>query len=140
MTNISVLENRISAVRRYLKLVARYRPYSREQIESNVDIRGAVERYLYLAIQAAIHLAEAFIAYKELRKPSTFSECFHVLNENETVPAELTQRLVKMVCFRDIVVHDYEDMNYDIVYDILQNRVNDIAGFVEIIAQELSKE
>jgi len=140
MTNINVLENKISSARKYLKLLERYKTYSQEEIEGNIDIRGAVERYLYLAIQAAIDLAEAFIAHKELRKPSTLSECFYILNENKTIPDELTQKLVKMTGFRNVVAHDYENINYEIVYDILQNRLANIEEFIKIIGQKLKVE
>jgi uncharacterized protein YutE (UPF0331/DUF86 family) len=59
MTNLSTIENRISAVQKYLKILERYKKYSRKEIETNIDLRGAIERYLYLAVQAAIDLAGA---------------------------------------------------------------------------------
>lgn len=102
-------------------------------VEENIDIRGAVERYLYLAAQAAIDLAEAVIAYKGFRKPTTMSEAFYILNEEEIVSWELTEKMVRMVGFRNIMVHDYEKVNYDIVYDVLQNRLADVAEFIERI-------
>jgi len=81
MTNVAVIENKISAAKKYLKILERYKKYSREELESNTDIRGASERYLYLASQAAIDLAEAVIAYKGFRKPTTMTETFHILGE-----------------------------------------------------------
>jgi uncharacterized protein YutE (UPF0331/DUF86 family) len=71
MSSIKVIENKISSAKKYLKILQRYGGYKKEDIEGNIDIRGAVERYLYLAIQATIDLAEAVIAYKGLRKPTT---------------------------------------------------------------------
>lgn len=71
MTNLSVIENKISAARKYLKILEGYKKYPKEGIKNNLDIRGAVERYLYLAVQATIDLAEAVIAYKKFRKPTT---------------------------------------------------------------------
>jgi hypothetical protein len=46
MTNLSTIENRISAVQKYLKILERYKKYSRKEIETNIDLRGAIERYL----------------------------------------------------------------------------------------------
>ena len=83
MTNLSVIENKISSIKKYLKITERYKKHSREEIENNIDIKGAVERYLYLAAQATIDLAEAVIAYKNFRKPTTMSEAFHILEENK---------------------------------------------------------
>ena len=133
MTNLSVIENKISSNRKYLKILKRYTVYSRQEIEKNVDVRGAVERYLYLAAQAAIDLAEAVISYKGFRKPTTMSEAFYILNEEDIVSGELTEKMVRMVGFRNVMAHDYEKVNYDIVYDVLQNRLADVAEFIERI-------
>jgi len=137
MTNIDVLENKISSLRKYLKLLERYKGYSQQEIENDIDIKGALERYLYLAIQAAIDLSEAFISYKELRKPSTLSESFHILSENKIISNDFTQKLVKMAGFRNVIAHDYENLNYAIVYDVLQNRLKNISEFADIIEKEL---
>ena len=133
MTNLSVIENKISAARKYLKILERYKKYSKEEIKNNLDIRGAVERYLYLAAQAAIDLAEAVIAYKKFRKPTTMTEAFYILDEEGIIDAKLTEKLVGMVGFRNIVAHDYEKINYDIVYAVLHKGLKDINDFLRKI-------
>lgn len=132
MTNLSVIENKISSIKKYLKILERYQGYSSQEIEKNVDIRGAVERYLYLATQATIDLAEAIISFKNFRKPATMTESFYILNEENIISQELTEKLVKMVGFRNVIAHDYEEINYDIVYDVLHYRLKDIEDFIKI--------
>lgn len=78
MSNLKVIENKKSAIRKYLKILQRYRKRSKKEIEGDIDIKGAVERYLYLAVQSTIDLAEAIIAYKSFRKPTTMSEAFYI--------------------------------------------------------------
>ncbi len=134
MTNLKTIENKVSSVKKYIKIAERYKKYSQEEIENNVDTRGMVERYLYLAAQAAIDLAEAVIANKKFRKPTTMTEAFYILEEENIIPPELTKKLVNMVGFRNIISHDYEKIDYDIVYDILHNGLSDIAEFLKIIS------
>lgn len=133
MTNLSIIENKISAIQKYLKILEGYKKYSRKAIEENIDIKGAVERYLYLVSQAAIDLAEAAISFKNLRKPSTLSESFYILNEENIISKKLTEKMAGMVGFRNVIAHDYEKVNYDIVYDVLQNKLKDIKEFLEIV-------
>ena len=133
MTDLKVIENKISSVKKYLKIVEKYKKYSQKEIESDLTLRGAAERYLYLAAQAAIDLAEAVVSYKGFRKPSTFSETFHILNEENIISGELTEKMVKMTGFRNIVAHDYEDLNYNIVYEILNTGTKDVEYFLEAI-------
>ena len=133
MTNSSVIENKISSVKKYLKILENYKGYSKDELEKDINIKGAVERYLYLAIQSTIDLAEAVISYKEIRKPATLGETFYILEEEKIIDTKLREELVKMTGFRNIIAHDYEKINYNIVYDILQNKIKDIENFGEII-------
>ena len=133
MTNIFVIENKISAVKKYLKILERYKKYSLEEIKNNIDIQGALERYLQLVVQASLDLAESLIALKKFRKPATLSENFYILNEEHIIDGDLTNELIKMTGFRNIIVHDYEEIDYEIVYDILHHKISDIIKFIEII-------
>jgi len=133
MTSIDVIENKISAVRKYLSILDRYERFARTEIENDIDIRGAVERYLYLVTQSTIDLAESIIAYKKLRKPTTMAESFHILHEAGVISDELKQKLVQMTGFRNVITHAYEDLDYDIVFDILHNGKKDISDFLETL-------
>ena len=135
MTSVTIIENKLSSVEKYLKILAGYQKYSQSEIESSVDLKGAVERYLYLAIQSTIELAESLIAYKKLRKPSTMSEAFHILHEEEVISADMAEALVKMTGFRNVVSHDYEKLNYDIVYAVLKEKLRDIEQFLAVVRE-----
>lgn len=135
MSNLTVIENKISSIQKYLKILERYKIYSRKELENNIDIRGAAERYLYLVSQSAIDLAEAIIAYKKFRKPSTLAESFDILKEEKIISGDLAEKMIGMVGFRNVVAHDYEKINYDLVYRILHQDIKDIKEFIEIAAQ-----
>ena len=77
------------------------------------------------------------IAYKGFRKPTTMSEAFDILNEERIISAKLTNELVKMVGFRNIITHDYEKLDYKIVYNVLQNGRKDIESFLKRIEERL---
>jgi len=133
MTNFSIIENKISSTQKYLSMLADFKKYSKEEIERDVNLKGALERYLYLAIQSSIDLSEAVVSFKELRKPSSMAESFQILEENKIISRELSDNLVKMTGFRNIVAHDYEKINYDIVFDVLNNRLDDIKEFISAV-------
>ncbi len=138
MTNLSIVENKITSVKKYLGILQNFKKYSRKQIEDDLNIRGAVERYLYLAVQAAIDTAEAFISLRDFRKPTTIKEGFEILEEEKIISVELCEKMVKLAGFRNFIVHDYEKINYDIVYDVLQNKLQDIEDFILEIKKSLN--
>jgi uncharacterized protein YutE (UPF0331/DUF86 family) len=133
MTSLNVIENKISAVNKYLTILKHYQKYSLRQIESSLDLRGAVERYLYLAAQATIDLAEAVIAYKHYRKPATQAEAFRILNEEGIIKTALTAKMIQMTGFRNIIAHDYGNIEYDIVFQVLHQGAKDIKSFVKCV-------
>lgn len=133
--NLSVIENKISQIKKYLRILERYKKFSKSKLEKDIDLKGALERYLYLAVQATIDLAETIISYKNFRKPTTMAESFSILNEENLISNHLKERLVKMVGFGNIIVHDYEEIDYDIVYDILHNKLKDIERFLKTVEE-----
>ena len=137
MTNVSTIENKISSIKKYLNIALKHKKHSRQEIEKDDIIRGAVERHLYLVAQACVDLAEAVIAFKEFRKPITYNEGFEILEEEGVIEVELKEKMARMAGFRNVVAHDYEKINYDIVYDILQNRLPDITEFVVAVRKYL---
>ena len=137
MSNLKVIENKKSSIQKYLKILQRYKKYSKQEIEGDIDIKAAVERYLYLAIQSTVDLAESIIAYKNFRKPTTMTEAFYILSEERFISDRLTNELAKMVGFRNVIAHDYEKIDYDIVYDVLQNKLKDIEIFMKEISKRL---
>lgn len=132
MSSKVIIENKISDARKYLKILERYKKYSKEEILNDIDIKGALERYLYLAAQSVIDLAEAIIAYKKFRKPTTLSDTFYILNEENIIITDLMEKMIKMTGFRNTIVHDYANLNYDIVYNTLHNNLKDIQEFLNV--------
>lgn len=137
MNNLTVVENKISGVRKYLKILERYKPYSVKEIEKDIDIRGALERYLYLMVQESIHLAESFIAYKQFRKPITLSESFYILHEENIINETLMDKMIKMTGFRNVVAHDYDKINYAIIHTVLHKGVKDIESLIKQIQKHI---
>lgn len=135
MSNLETIENKISAIKKYLNILENYEDYSQQEIEDNIHLKGAVERYLYLVTQATIDLAESVISYKDLRKPTTMAKNFEVLREEKIISQNLAKKLSQMVGFRNIIAHDYEEVDYDVVYDILHQGLQDIKKFIDKIEE-----
>ena len=137
MTTINVIEQQISSIREYLKILKDCRKYSRSQIENENIVRGAIERFLYLLSQEVIHTAEAIISFKKFRRPDTYAEAFRILNEENFISLDLSLRLIEVAKFRNIIAHDYKKINYDTVYDILHNGLKDVEAFLKEINKSL---
>ena len=81
---------------------------------------------------------ETVISHKNLRKPTTMHESFYILEEEEIINADMARKLAVMVGFRNVIAHDYDEINYDIVYDVLHNKLSDIRGFQDLVKKLLN--
>lgn len=135
MNSINVLENKISAIKKYLGVLKKFKKYKFSYLLADEFLKGSLERYLYLATQATIDLAEATISFKDFRKPTTYSEAFEILNEEEVISGDLKQELIPMVGFRNAIAHDYDKLDYKKVEDVLKNKLKYIENFIKVIGR-----
>lgn len=138
MTAATTIQNKISYLKKILKILKGFKKYPLTRIEKDVLVKGAVERYLYLICQAAIDLAEAVITHKHLRKPTTYKETFEILSEENIITPKLREKLISMVGFRNIVAHDYVKVNYKIAHEIIHEKLKDIEDFIKKIGSRLN--
>ncbi len=133
MSNQEVLENKISFIRQQLNFLEEFKNMSYEELLNNSTKRAAVERYLYLVAQASIYLAEAMVAYKKLRKPTTLREGIEILGEVGILPKDFVEKFIKMVGFRNVLAHDYGKVDARIVYIVLTTKLAEVEEFLGYI-------
>ena len=137
MTSVHIIENKLGAVRKFVDQLNTYKNLSPTEIQNDATLRGAVERYLYLAAQATIDAAEATIAYRGYRKPTANRECFEVLFENGILTQQLLENLVKMAAFRNMLAHAYDKIDYSIVSRVLINSLSDLDEFILAVKKSI---
>jgi uncharacterized protein YutE (UPF0331/DUF86 family) len=135
--NERIIANRISKLREYLKLLNELQKASFEEFASDPRIRYSAERYLHLAIECVINIGNHIISALQLRKPEEYHEIALILGENGVVPTEFAQELVKMIRFRNILVHDYVGLDLSKVYSFLHERLGDLELFINHIIKFL---
>lgn len=139
MTSISIIENKISQIKKYRKIVKKLAKFSKNEIQKNDLVKGSVERYLYLICQACIDLASIIVSYKKERKPLDQKDSFMILVEEKVISSKMAEFMIKLVGFRNVLAHEYTKVNYDIVVDILNEGVKDIDKFVLVIEKKILK-
>ncbi len=60
----------------------------------------------------------------------SLNEIFYILQNKGVIKAEMVEKMISMVGFRNVLVHEYEDINLDIVYNILHHYLNDINEYL----------
>lgn len=89
------------------------------------NIDSALYR-LQTSIQALVDLGGYIIASLGLRTPGSSAEVIDILVEKGLLPEAERDRYVAMIQFRNRIVHFYNDIDLKIVYQILQEELDDI--------------
>lgn len=82
--------------------------------------------------EACIDMAMRLIKIHKLGLPSTSSEAFVMLAQHQLLEFALAEKMTKMVGFRNVAVHAYAKMDYDIVASIIRHGLDDVLTFVGI--------
>ncbi len=84
-----------------------------------------IERACQAAIDSAMHV----IAGQKLGVPKSSADAFTLLQRAGILPKDIAQRLKAMTGFRNIAVHQYQDIDTDILHHIAQEGWNDLVAF-----------
>ena len=134
MVNREVVLNRLDHLKRNLEYLKGLRNYKKEEFSNDPDIYLRYERALHLAVEAVIDLGNHIIADQGLRTPESNRDVFKILAEHNYLEKDISESLMKMAGFRNILVHDYLDLNRELEYEIMKNNIQDIEIFMKIVA------
>lgn len=126
-----VLINKASIIERCLQRIEEEYQNDPANLYEDITRQDAIVLNLQRACQAAIDLAMHLVREHELGVPQESREAFAFLEEAEYLDSELSGRLQRMVGFRNVAIHDYQELNLDIVQSIIEKHLSDFTQFTE---------
>ena len=133
----NIILRKISELETYQKQLEEFSDITIQSYKSDWKVQRIIERTLQMMIETCIDIANHIISDKGLRPPTSYSDTFNILLENNIIDAGLYQVMDKMTKFRNIVVHRYEDVDAEIVIIILKKHIGDFNAFKEAILKLL---
>ena len=133
MVDSNVVLSRITKIRECVAILRRYALLPEKSFLASVDISGNAERQLQVAIQAVIDVGNHVISDMDLGVAKDYKDIFRILAKNRIVSAALSRRLAAMTGLRNVLVHDYLDVDLKIVYRILKKDLADFETFMAAI-------
>ncbi|MEW6428217.1 MAG: DUF86 domain-containing protein [Thermodesulfobacteriota bacterium] len=91
------------------------------------------------ACQAAIDMAMHFVAMRRLGIPQGSADAFALLARGGILDKELSLRLMGMVGFRNVAIHEYQGLDMEIVRYVLEKGLGDFVEFCRQIGVEIRK-
>lgn len=137
MTDPVLIGKRLRKLREYVVLLRRLRGRPREEFIEDPFVIGNVERYLQLAIQVVLDISNHIVADDRLGAVEEYRDAIRLLGQSGYLQPDLAQRLIPMAGLRNILVHDYLDVDRGKIYILLQDCLEDFEQFAIQIGRRL---
>lgn len=120
----------------YLKELREILPASIEEYKK-IEKRRACERLLQVSVECVIDICGLIVIGLRLGLPAEEDDLFEKLEQAGIITSSRKESLKQMKGFRNILVHEYGHVDDMIVYEILQNNLNDFDAFKQEILQAI---
>lgn len=127
-----VILNKISIIERCIKRI--HEEYDKNPKNLvNYTKQDSIILNLQRACEASIDLAMHIVAVKKLGLPQQSRDAFTLLEAEGILPSPLSDKMKAMVGFRNIAVHDYQEINLVILRKILDDHLVDFFEYTKTI-------
>lgn len=133
MLDRELLSRKISRLRKYVSDLEQADDITWEKYDSDVRSKAFVERYLHLAIEEVIDIANHLVSFHNWREPEGYRDLFKILHEQGIIPKERLSAFQNMASFRNMLVHRYEQIDDELVFGIFRKKLKDFHVFVELV-------
>lgn len=138
MDNFDKINLRLEKLREFVSILRTLKGTTAKELIEDVDKRAKAERFLQLAIEACVDIAEGLIVDQRLPAPADSAEAIEILGKEKIIDSIFAKDFAKAVGLRNILVHDYIDIDYEEVADKINNRLGDFDRFAQEVANFLT--
>ncbi|MQL53285.1 DUF86 domain-containing protein [Desulfofundulus thermobenzoicus] len=132
--NLKKLRQKAADMRRALADLSPYAEMAVDQYLKDRDRVAASKYYLLVATEAAIDICNHLAARLAKQAPDSYAECFEILAQKNIISAPLAERLVRMARFRNLLIHQYGDVDDRKVHEIICYNLDDLDLYLTEIA------
>lgn len=128
MENEAVILNKYEIVERCINRINEEYENNSENLEDYRRL-DCIVLNLQRACEATIDIAMYIVLTRKLGIPQTKKEAFKKLEENNIISKDMSKNMQNMTGFRNIAIHDYKEINEEILKEVIEKHLNDLLEF-----------
>lgn len=132
-----IILNKKESIERCVKQIRDY--YSRPSdisFENDFLKQDAIALNIQRAAEQCIDLANHVIKIKKLGVPKESRQVFALLARAGIISGDMSKLLQTMVGFRNILVHEYQEIDIRIMTDVIENHLDELVRFTICIMEK----
>ncbi len=140
MVDRETLDRRLGKLEELLRDLRRLAMVPRSEFLRERGLQAQAERWLQLAAECALDLANHLIADRGWRTPATYKESFQILKEQGVLPERLAGAMEGWAGLRNLLVHFYLGVDHERVFEILVNELGQLEEFAAAVQRAADDE
>ena len=138
LVDSNVILKRIGKIRKCVAtLESIRRTHSRKQFLAQELIRDAAERNIQVAIQAVMDICSHAVADMRLEVPDEEKQAFQILAAHKWISPALAKTLTSMAGMRNVLVHEYLEVDHDRLYSVIEENLGDFEKFIKAVLKKV---
>ena len=134
MVDSEIVLEKLRHIRAALQRIADKNPRSRDELFGNPDTQDVVLRNMQNALQGCLDIASHIVADEGWGQPTRSTDFLKILGERKVIPAPSAQSLVRLIKFRNILVHEYTSLDLDKTWQAVSLGASELESFCRSIA------
>ncbi len=135
MVDVGIVQRKTSKIMHCLKRLAPYQVMEEEVFLQNQDAMDIAAHNLYVVLQQLIDLGAHVIADDHLGDMTIMSDIPEILSREGILSGDLPGLFRKMIGFRNLLAHEYGDLDIRIMHRILREHQMDIRRVLDAMLQ-----
>ena len=111
-----------------------------DMILGDEDTQDLLDRRMQKAVESCMDIAIHLASQLQLPRSEKASDIFILLAKNRIIDQALAEKLKQAVGFRNILVHEYTEVDYKLAYTDLDEKLSDLETFAYQIREFLKKQ
>lgn len=130
-----IVINKIQSIQRCVRRAREEYQADPDGFATNYTRQDAALLNVLRACETAIDLANHVIRARKLGIPVSSADSFKLLRAERIIDARLTERMEKMVGFRNTVIHQYTQVDIRIVQAVIASELDELLAFADRIRE-----
>ncbi|MDP2750321.1 MAG: DUF86 domain-containing protein [Nanoarchaeota archaeon] len=133
------INDKIEEIEKYLDELSSIMPADFEEYKQNFEKKAACERYFEKITESIVDLAFLVIKDRDLKIPEEDKETFDILADDKIIPLDLAPRLKDAKGMRNIISHQYGNVDDEIVYESITKELErDVEELIRHVKKKYS--
>lgn len=139
MIDIELVRRKLSRLNMYLEKLKPISQKNLEEYKSEFYLKSSAERLIQLIVECAIDINNHVVVETNNRPPEDYSVSFIRASDVGLISRDLAEKLKGSAGMRNILVHEYMDIDDEKVYNVLSLAINDYKEYLKQVEEFIEK-